>query len=187
MEVCPEWTTASLYRGGSSSPPPARPSVGCLSPSDGGQMKWEVAFSFYNGERCPWKPHHPALTWLANMREHLVSSVGSAVILRINCSMGVIPDGKTWVSLVVSRNDDVNISDKVQCHHIVQREQYDSFVRHWCGIGFTTVFAVKWRTNGHGPVPPATIPTCLNLRTLGSDFLSGRMEKWPEREGHAGL
>lgn len=25
------------------------------------------------------------------------------------------------------------------------------------------------------PVPPATIATCLNLRTFGSDFLSGRM------------
>lgn len=35
------------------------------------------------------------LTWLANMSEHLVLSVGSAAIRRINCSMGVIPDGKT--------------------------------------------------------------------------------------------
>lgn len=33
-----------------------------------------------------------ALTWFANMSEHLVLSEGSAVILRINCSIGVIPD-----------------------------------------------------------------------------------------------
>lgn len=31
------------------------------------------------------------LTWLANMREHLVLSPGSAVILRISCSIGVMP------------------------------------------------------------------------------------------------
>lgn len=31
------------------------------------------------------------LTWLANMREHLVLSSGSAVILRISCSIGVMP------------------------------------------------------------------------------------------------
>lgn len=31
------------------------------------------------------------------------------------------------------------------------------------------------------PVPPAIIPTCLNFRTLGSDFLSARMENWPVR------
>lgn len=36
--------------------------------------------------------HRTKLTWLANMREHLVLSVGSAVILRINCSIGVIPE-----------------------------------------------------------------------------------------------
>lgn len=29
------------------------------------------------------------------------------------------------------------------------------------------------------PVPPAIIATCLNLRTFGSDFLSGRMANWP--------
>lgn len=32
------------------------------------------------------------------------------------------------------------------------------------------------------PVPPAIIPTCLNFRTTGSDFLSGRMEKRPVEE-----
>lgn len=29
------------------------------------------------------------------------------------------------------------------------------------------------------PVPPAIIPTCLNFRILGSDFLSGRMANFP--------
>lgn len=32
------------------------------------------------------------------------------------------------------------------------------------------------------PVPPAIIATCLNLRTFGSDFLSGRMANWPVSE-----
>lgn len=43
------------------------------------------------------------VTWLANMSEHLVSSLGSAEILRINCSIGVIPGGEEgelrWVGL----------------------------------------------------------------------------------------
>ena len=33
------------------------------------------------------------LTWLANMIEHVVLSAGSAVMLRISCSMGVMPAG----------------------------------------------------------------------------------------------
>ncbi len=32
------------------------------------------------------------------------------------------------------------------------------------------------------PVPPAIIAMCLNFRILGSDFLSGRMENWPNKE-----
>lgn len=36
--------------------------------------------------------------------------------------------------------------------------------------------------NVNKPVPPAIIPTCLNFRTFGSDFLSGRMENWPDQE-----
>lgn len=43
------------------------------------------------------------MTWLANMSEHFVLSPGSAEILRINCSIGVIPDGEEgesqWVVL----------------------------------------------------------------------------------------
>lgn len=43
-------------------------------------------------ERFPQTINLTVLTWLANMREHLVLSAGSAVILRINCSIGVIPE-----------------------------------------------------------------------------------------------
>lgn len=44
------------------------------------------------------------LTWLANMSEHLVLSLGSAEILRMSCSIGVIPGGAEgelwWVGLM---------------------------------------------------------------------------------------
>lgn len=43
-------------------------------------------------ERFPQTINLTVLTWLANMREHLVLSAESAVILRINCSIGVIPE-----------------------------------------------------------------------------------------------
>lgn len=33
----------------------------------------------------------PPLTWLANISEQQVASVGSEVILRISCSIGVMP------------------------------------------------------------------------------------------------
>lgn len=57
----------------------------------------------------------------------------------------------------------------------------------WCFFWVNCVhsFTLEWLRvyrNVNKPVPPAIIPTCLNFRTFGSDFLSGRMENWPDQE-----
>lgn len=55
----------------------------------------------------------------------------------------------------------------------------------WCSMKYVNLCTLEWLRvyrNLSAPVPPAIIPTCLNFRTFGSDFLSGRMENWPDQE-----
>lgn len=89
LELCQVWTRDELCQGVSSSPPPAPPSEGCLFPSE---MKNGRATMINRQQGDPQiRRQNKELTWFANMREHLVPSSGSAVILRISCSIGVMP------------------------------------------------------------------------------------------------
>lgn len=114
--VCPVWTRAELCQDGSSSPPPVPPSEGYLSQSERKKAE-DVTVSdthrwIGTREKISKTTHRTKLTWLANMREHLVLSAGSAVILRINCSIGVIPE----------RAKDATVSgccQERQCHFLV--------------------------------------------------------------------
>lgn len=106
------------------------------------------------------------ITWLAKMSDTWVRSVGSFRMCWIICSIGVMPAMKQSITTCLIQLQIQHIkrgsTDREPNQRNIQKELNDAI--------------------HHVPVPPAIMPTFVNFRIAGGDFLSGRMPNIPWRQ-----